>query len=110
MGCNDDGNFSNYEVHYNGLLNEGKRLIVCTVGPTNDDCLAEWDRGYYDNAREIEFNASLVNWANQHGVKVIDLYSYLISTGDVYLNPADGIHYLPQPTTVIWNKILSQLY
>ena len=109
MGCNDKGVFSNYEPHYNGLLNEGKRIIVCTVGPTNDEALVEWDRGYYDNARQIEFNAQLVNWANQHGVKVIDLYSYLCNTGDVYLNPSDGIHYMPQPTTGIWNIIRSNL-
>ncbi len=109
MGCNDYGNFAKYEPFYNNILAQGKKLIVCTVGPTDDNCLDEEDRYYYDNARELEYNAALVNWANNNGVKVIDLYSYITSHDSVYVDPADGIHYQPQPTTELWSVILANL-
>lgn len=109
MGCNDYGNFAKYEPFYNNILAQGKKLIVCTVGPTDDNCLDEEDRYYYDNARELEYNAALVSWANSNGVKVIDLYSYITSHDSVYVDPADGIHYQPQPTTELWSVILANL-
>ncbi|MBQ6589868.1 MAG: hypothetical protein IJI01_14485 [Butyrivibrio sp.] len=110
MGCNDYGNFSPYESYYNTLLAQGKNIVVCTVGPTDNNTLAnDFDREYYTNERQVAFNNSLVSWANSNGVKVIDLYSYIAGNGNLYINPADGIHYMPQPTTEIWNYILSCL-
>jgi hypothetical protein len=110
MGCNDYGNFAPYESFYNTVLSHGKHLILCTVGPTDDATLAnDFDRGHYTNDLQIAYNASLVNWANNNGVKVIDLYSYIVSNQDIYIDPVDGIHYQPQPTTAIWNFILSLL-
>ena len=110
MGCNDYGDFSNYQPHYEGLLREGKRLILCTVGPTLDSALAnDFDKTHYLNDFQIAYNNALWTWANANGVKVIDLYSYLANTSDVYLDPADGIHYQPKPTGVIWSVIRSSL-
>ncbi len=110
MGCNDRGNFSEYEGYYNNLLAQGKNVVVCTVGPTADEYLVgEYDQTYYVNSLMVAYNNSLVNWANSNGIKVIDMYSYLSSTADVYLDPADGIHFQPQPTTGVWNYIVSNL-
>ena len=110
MGCNDYGNFANYQPHYEGLLREGKRLILCTVGPTLDSGLAnDFDKTHYLNDFQIAYNSALWTWANANGVKVIDLYSYLANTTDVYLDPADGIHYQPKPTGAIWSVIRSAL-
>ena len=111
MGANDYGNFANYQPHYEGLLKEGKRLILCTVGPTWDEALAnDFDRSHYTNDLQIAFNNSLVAWANANGVKVIDLYSYLAGNTDITLDPADGIHYQPRPTGAIWGRIVSGMY
>ncbi|MCR5676091.1 MAG: SGNH/GDSL hydrolase family protein [Lachnospiraceae bacterium] len=107
MGANDHGNFSSYEGYYNGLLAEGKTIVVCTVGPTDDETLAEWDHPDYENSRMTAYNASLVQWASQHGVQVIDLYNYIAL--NVAIDPADGIHYTPRPTAGIWGKIVSSL-
>jgi len=110
MGCNDYGNFANYQPHYEGLLREGKRLILCTVGPTLDSGLTnDFDKTHYLNDFQIAYNSALWTWANANGVKVIDLYSYLANTTDVYLDPADGIHYQPKPTGAIWSVIRSAL-
>lgn len=110
MGCNDYGNFSPYESFYNTLLQQGKNIVVCTVGPTDNNTLAnDFDREYYTNERQIAYNSSLINWANSNNVKIIDLYSYISGNGNLYINPEDGIHYMPQPTTEIWNYILAQI-
>lgn len=110
MGCNNYGDFGPYAEFYNYVLSQGKNLILCTVGPTLDSALAnDFDRTHYTNDLQIAYNNSLWAWANANGVKVIDLYSYINSNPDIYLDPADGIHYQPQPTTVIWNVILSNL-
>ena len=110
MGCNDYGNFSPYESYYNSLLQQGKNIIVCTVGPTDNNTLAsDFDREYYTNERQIAYNNSLVSWANSNGVKVIDLYSYIAGNGNLYISPEDGIHYMPQPTTEIWYYILGNI-
>ena len=39
MGCNEFGDFSRYGPYYDDLLEKGKQLVVCTVGPTKDECL-----------------------------------------------------------------------
>ncbi|MCR5558453.1 MAG: hypothetical protein K6F75_12950 [Butyrivibrio sp.] len=110
MGCNNYGDFGPYAEFYSYVLSQGKNLILCTVGPTLDSALAnDFDKTHYTNDLQIAYNNSLWSWANANGVKVIDLYSYINSNPDIYLDPADGIHYQPQPTTVIWNVILSGL-
>ncbi len=110
MGCNDYGNFSPYESFYNNLLQQGKNIVVCTVGPTDNNTLAnDFDREYYTNERQIAYNSSLISWANSNNVKIIDLYTYISGNGNLYINPEDGIHYMPQPTTEIWNYILAQI-
>ncbi len=107
MGANDRGDFSIYRSYYDELIGEGKTIIVCTVGPTQDDDLAEWDHPDYENSNMTKYNSELQKWASQNGVKVIDLYSYISS--NVQIDPADGIHYTPRPTTSIWAYILEQL-
>ena len=110
MGCNDRGSFGDYENYYNYLLSMGKTIVVCTVGPTEDQYLVdEYDQTYYVNSLMVAYNNSLVSWANAHGVKVIDLYSYLSGNSAYYLDPADGIHFQQQPTYGIWTYIFSQM-
>ena len=105
MGANDAGDFSRYAGYYESILAAGKRLVLCTVGPTNDNTLAEWDHPDYENEKMTNYNSSLVSWAQQHGVNVIDLYSFIAS--NVQIDDADGIHYLPRPTGSIWAYILN---
>ncbi len=105
MGANDAGDFSRYAGYYEGILAAGKRLVLCTVGPTNNSTLAEWDHPDYENENMVRYNGSLISWAQQHGVYVIDLYSYIAA--NVQIDDADGIHYLPRPTGSIWSQILS---
>ena len=110
MGCNEFGNFSPYGPYYDQLLGQGKNIVVCTVGPTQDEYLLDdMDWYYYPNQNQINYNTALRSWANSRGVKIIDLYSYINDHSSVYPDPKDGIHYLPQPTTEVWNYIVSQL-
>lgn len=103
MGANDYGDFASYEGFYDSVLASGKTLILCTVGPTDDNCLAADDRPYYDNERIVSFNVALNAWASKHGVKVIDLYTYV--SNNVTIDAADGIHYGPKPTSNIWGVV-----
>jgi hypothetical protein len=110
MGCNSYGDFSEYGPYYDSLLAQGKKIVVCTVGPTADQYLAsEFDMTHYENFRQVQFNNSLVAWANQRGVKVIDLYSYINNSSSIIISEADGIHFFPQPTTELWNYIRANL-
>ena len=75
-----------------------------------DECLLDdMDWYYYPNSNQINYNNSLKAWANSKGVKVIDLYSYISNSSTITVVPTDGIHYLPQPTTELWNLILGYL-
>ena len=110
MGCNEFGDFSKYGPYYDSLIESGKTVVVCTVGPTADDqLLDDEDYLYYPNANQINYNNSLTAWANERGVKVIDLYSYISNSSTISVVPGDGIHYLPQPTTELWTYILGSL-
>ncbi len=110
MGCNSFGDFSEYGPYYDSLLAKGKTIVVCTVGPTVDECLLiDEDYLYYPNANQIRYNNSLVAWANERGVKIIDLYSYISNSSTVTVSETDGIHYFPQPTTELWNYIRANL-
>ncbi|MBE5829890.1 MAG: hypothetical protein E7305_10580 [Butyrivibrio sp.] len=114
MGCNNYGDFSQYGPYYEQLLSQGKKLVLCTVGPTVDEYLdGDFDKEYYTNARQINYNNSLKVWAKDRNVKVIDLYSYLDQAlndqSEITISQADGIHYYPQPNPVLWNYILSNL-
>ncbi|MBE5825082.1 MAG: hypothetical protein E7307_00450 [Butyrivibrio sp.] len=114
MGCNDLGDFSPYAAFYEEVLANGKNLILCTVGPTDDATLVgEFDQTYYTNDHQIAYNNALMDWASQHStVNVIPLYDYInreIANGNLYIDPNDGIHYQPQPTGVIWEKILKEI-
>jgi hypothetical protein len=109
MGANDGGDFSSYRGYYESLLEKGVTIVVCTIGPTYDDRLAEYDRPYYDNVNMISFNESLVSWAKDRNVRIIDLYKYISDSDSIKIDEADGIHYLPRPTTELWDYIRSEL-
>lgn len=110
MGCNSYGDFSEYGPYYDSLIAQGKTIVACTVGPTADQYLAtEFDMTHYENTRQIQFNNSLVAWANKRGVKVIDLYSYINNSPTIIISEADGIHFYPQPTTELWNFVKAGL-
>lgn len=104
MGANDTGNFENYKRLYNTVLASGKKLIVCTVGPCDDSVVSN---PYYANSRVVNFNNALVTWAFEHGVQVIDLYTYV--SDNITIDRADGVHYLPRPTSAVWLYILGNL-
>ena len=110
MGCNNFGDFSQYEVYYDSLLEKGKTIVAGTVGPTVDECLLiDVDYLYYPNANQIKYNESLEAWANKRGVKIIPLYKYINNSSTVTVSETDGIHYFPQPTTELWNYIKENL-
>ncbi|RKM60594.1 hypothetical protein D6855_07765 [Butyrivibrio sp. CB08] len=114
MGCNNYGDFSKYGPYYDQLLAQGKKLVLCTVGPTVDEYLSEeFTKKNYTNARQITYNDSLRAWANGKDVKIIDLYSYIYDamydSGDIIISPTDGIHYYPQPNNQLWQYIVSNL-
>ncbi len=110
MGCNNFGDFSEYGPYYDQLIAQGKKLVVCTVGPTVDEeLLIDEDYLYYPNANQINYNNSLKTWANGKDVKLVDLYTYIDNSSSISVVPGDGIHYLPKPTTEIWNYILQNL-
>ena len=107
MGANDRGNFPPYGALYNRLLEEGVRLVVCTVGPTGSDLAEVWYNEPYDNKYMQQFNTGLIAWAAQNNVPVIDLYSYV--SRNVEIDMTDGVHYLPRPDPVLWGYILEKL-
>ncbi len=107
MGANDHGIFDSYANYYSSLLDNGKTIILCTVGPTDDEHLVSYDHPNYENAMMQKYNESLLSYAKEKGIKVIDLYAYI--SNNVSIDPADGIHYTPRPTTSIWKYILSSI-
>lgn len=109
MGANDAGDFRKYGEYYDRLLESGKNLIVCTVGPTDDTGLVKGDHPDYENNKMVAFNTELVRWAGENGIKVIDLYGYINSSETVKIDPEDGIHYLPRPTTELWDHIKANI-
>lgn len=109
MGANDNGDFYGYDDCYEDVLASGAKIIVCTVGPTDDSKLNGSDRDYYYDGNIRKFNASLVKWAGKKGVRVIDLYKYISESGSVIVDPVDGIHYLPRPTKELWDHIVSEI-
>ena len=109
MGANDGGDFRLYRDYYENLLDKDITIVVCTIGPTDDKNLAEYDRPYYDNDNMISFNESLVSWAMERNVRIIDLYKYISDSDSIRIDEADGIHYLPRPSTELWDYIRSEL-
>lgn len=109
MGANDNGDFQNYNLYYDGLLAAGKKIIVCTVGPTEDGNLSDDDSRYYTNDKVENFNRSLVAWAEKNDIEVIDVYGFVSDSQSIKIDPADGIHYLPRPTTELWDFIAENI-
>ncbi len=109
MGANDGGEFQRYGSYYDELLSRGVKLKVCTVGPTNDGNLVAGDHPNYENSRMQAFNTELVKWAGRNNIEVIDLYNYIGDSATISIDPADGIHYLPRPTTELWQYIVSRI-
>lgn len=111
MGANDRGDFSRYRDYYDGLIADGKTIVVCTVGPCDDDHLAEWDHPYYEDSNMVRINKDMVEWASKKGIAYIDMYAYIRSLipDSLTIDEADGIHYSPRPTRVLWEHILGEL-
>ena len=107
MGANDRGDFERYRPMYESVLASGKSLLLLTVGPSDEASLKNADTLYYTDALITGFNASLTQWASAHGVPVIDLYTYIKNSPTVAADPADGVHYLPRPTSEVWQYFLS---
>ena len=107
MGANDNGAFEPYGALYDALLAQGVGLVVCTIGPcATEATYANQLYPAYHNARMTAFNEQLVPWANENDVPVIDTYTYILE--NIEIDP-DGIHYLPRPTTALWQYILDTL-
>lgn len=109
MGANEDGNFDGYGQFYEDLMSRGKKIVVCTVGPTEDGYLHSGDEDHYQNATMLRFNRSLSQWADSNNVRVIDLYKFISESDGVTVDHGDGIHYLPRPTTALWRYIVEAL-
>ena len=108
MGGNDGGNFAPYQTYYEGLLEKGKRLVLCTVGPTKDESFPPGANPIYYNSNIIRYNTQLKEWSAKNNVRVIDLYSFIRSESSI-LYDRDGVHYLPTPNPVLWKYIISRL-
>ena len=106
LGCNDHYNIEQYKTYYEGLLARGINLVICNVGPTANECLDEWDSTRYRNEDMAAFNQQITAWANAHGVKVIDMYSYVYSNLQI---DSDGIHYSPKPNSSEWSFIMGSM-
>ncbi len=108
MGCNDRGDFTKYKKYYNKLLKRGIRLIVGTVGFSDDNKLGdEGDVLYYNDTIMRKFNSALTNWAKKKGVKIIALYEY--TKKHIKAQSHNGVHYIPKPTQKIWKYILKKV-
>ncbi len=107
MGANDWGDYAPYVDKYGAVLEQGKNLIVCTVGPSDNNSLHEDDKPYYCEETIQSFNNMLTEWAANNNVKVVDLYTYV--KDNVTIDPADGIHYAPRPTPNIWTYMVGNL-
>lgn len=110
MGANERGNFVGYGEFYSDILSAGKKMVLCTVGPTDNNYL-HYNSDGYDYMDELmqQYNLSLTEWAEKNGVKIIDLYSYIKESQMVGIDPEDGIHYLPRPTTEVWKYIVKEI-
>ncbi len=109
MGANDAGYFDKYGSYYDELLQAGVKMIVCTVGPSDDDGLVPADHPNYEDDKMTGFNSGLVEWAEKNDVRVIDLYDYIKESPTISIDPNDGIHYLPRPTTELWDYIVNSI-
>ena len=108
MGANDRGNFSQYKKYYKALKKKGIRLILCTVGYSDNNRLGdEGDILYYNNEIMKKFNSSLTKWAKNNNVETIDLYKYTLKHVEAQRN--NGVHYVPKPTKKIWKYLLKKL-
>ena len=109
MGGNENGNFEKYPEFYEKLIEQGKNVIVCTVGPTDESYLQGSDIENYPNELIDKYNEALLEWAGENGIKVIDINGFIKESETVNPDPEDGIHYLPRPTTELWEFILSEI-
>ncbi|MBQ4482444.1 MAG: SGNH/GDSL hydrolase family protein [Lachnospiraceae bacterium] len=107
MGANDRGHFSGYKELYENCLANGKTVVVCTVGTQDSSYLKESDIEDFSDEKLQKFNRKLTDWAEERNIRVIDLYSF--TRDNITVDPADGIHYLPRPTKMIWDHILEEL-
>ncbi|MCR5102394.1 MAG: hypothetical protein K6B41_13675 [Butyrivibrio sp.] len=108
MGANDRGDFSKYQKYYKKLLKKNVKLILCTVGYSDDSNLGdEGDRLYYNDYLMCRFNQSLISFAQKNNVKKIDLYSY--TRKNIKAEENNGVHYDPKPTKKIWNYIVKKI-
>lgn len=107
LGCNDDGVFEPYGKYYENLISQGKKLVICNVGPTENSYLPEECMHDYTNEAMIRYNDSLNEWASTHEVQIIDMYTFALN--NLTINPDDGTHYVPRPTVAVWDEIMSHL-
>ena len=108
MGVNDQGRFGEYKKYYDYLLRRGKKLTLCTVGPTNEDYLEEGDDVYFSNELVNKYNKALKAYASKRGLNIIDVHGYLTKKKTRY-NPSDGVHYLPRPNKKLWQYIVKNI-
>ena len=104
MGCNDFGAFKPYTKIYNRLVSKGKKLVLCSVGPTDYGCLDEGGQALMNDGIISGFNFQLKSWANKKNVKTVPMYEYV--SKHVAIDHRDGVHYSPKPNKSMWNYIL----
>ena len=112
-----DGEAPDYEQKFEELQAEGKQIIICTVGPCDDNAVSDEDKANdYQTSYAIEFNNEIKEWAGNHNAQIIDTYTFIVGKlqdGSLTYDTrgATGIHYLQngkQPTTIIWDYILGR--
>ncbi len=109
MGANDHGNFDKYESYYK-KLNKKKdlNLVLCTIGYSDNSKLGDLgDCLYYNDGIMQRYNEGLTKWAKKNDVTTIDLYKFTKCNIDARDN--NGVHYVPNPTTEIWNYAVKKI-
>ena len=99
LGVNDLENAEAYLSAYRGLIEEGKRVILVTVGPVE-----EGRGGYTVTNYEIDvFNERL---SEVEGATVIDLNAYLWKND---FSTLDGVHYTDETYRLMEEFLLTEL-
>lgn len=91
LGVNDLYNLNNYIQTYRNLEDNGYRVVVVSVNPTNG-------RSIRLNEDINKFNQAMIN----SGLEFLNINESLWEDG---FKTVDGVHYDKETYTVIWNEI-----
>ncbi|WP_408072164.1 hypothetical protein [Butyrivibrio sp. JL13D10] len=108
MGANEHGHFERYSSYYKKLMKKNVKLVLCTIGYSDDGKLGDLgDCLYYNNGIMLNYNKMLNKWAKKNHVKTIDLYSY--TRHHIRARENNGVHYVHSQKENLWNYTVKQI-